>query len=116
MPHTPHQAHGQKSSPRSAEQAPRSHRDNAPAPSAPRSRTAPVLRISVSGQHHELRRRRNTRAMSRQIAESKAPDSSEPRAPPRANDLLLKELEEDQFDYEDSVANEAHSNAAAEQA
>ncbi|KAG2786123.1 hypothetical protein PC129_g16275 [Phytophthora cactorum] len=54
--------------------------------------------------------------MSRQIAESKAPDSSEPRAPPRANDLLLKELEEDQFDYEDSVANEAHSNAAAEQA
>ncbi|KAG3074905.1 hypothetical protein PI124_g13919 [Phytophthora idaei] len=54
--------------------------------------------------------------MSRQTAESKAPDSSEPRAPPRANDLFFEELEEGQVDYEESVANEAHANAAAEQA
>ncbi|KAG6943230.1 hypothetical protein JG688_00017705 [Phytophthora aleatoria] len=109
MPHTPHQAHGQKSSPRSAEQAPRSHRDNAPAPSAPRSHTAPVLRLSVADYHLELRRRRDTRSMSRQTAESKAPNSSEPRAPPRGNDLLFEELEEGQVDYEESVTSEAHS-------
>ncbi|KAG3116456.1 hypothetical protein PI125_g4659 [Phytophthora idaei] len=113
MPHTPRQAHGQKASPRSAEQVPRSHRDNARAPSAPRSRTAPVLRLSVVGYHLEHRRRRNTRSMSRPTAESKAPDSSEPRAPPRGNDLLFEELEEGQVDYEESVASEAHSNAAS---
>ncbi|KAG3060671.1 hypothetical protein PI124_g22878 [Phytophthora idaei] len=108
-----HQAHRQKCYPRSAELAPRSHRDNAPAPSAPRSHTAPVLRLSVAGYHLEHRRRRNTRSTSRQTAESKAPDSSEPRAPPRGNDLLLEELEEGQVDYEESVASEAQSNAAS---
>ncbi|KAG3195905.1 hypothetical protein PC128_g8086 [Phytophthora cactorum] len=113
MPHTPRQAHGQESSPRSAEQAPRSHRGNAPAPSAPRSRTASVLRLSVAGYHLEHRRRRSTRSMSRQPAESKATDSSESRAPPRGNDLLFEELEEGQVDYEESVASEAHSNAAS---
>ncbi|KAG6946763.1 hypothetical protein JG687_00016539, partial [Phytophthora cactorum] len=51
--------------------------------------------------------------MSRQTAESKAPDSSEPRAPPRRNDLLFEELEEGQVNYEESVASEAHSNAAS---
>ncbi|KAG2904630.1 hypothetical protein PC115_g14906 [Phytophthora cactorum] len=48
-----------------------------------------------------------------QPAESKAPDSSESRAPPRENDLLFEELEEGQVDYEESVASEAHSNAAS---
>ncbi|KAG3118915.1 hypothetical protein PI125_g2463 [Phytophthora idaei] len=113
MPHTPRQAHGQESSPRSAEQAPRSHRGNAPAPSAPRSRTAPVLRLAVASYHLEHRRRRNTRSMSRQPADSKALDSSESRAPPRGNDLLVEELEEGQVDYEESVASETHSNAAS---
>ncbi|KAG2890239.1 hypothetical protein PC117_g24511 [Phytophthora cactorum] len=51
--------------------------------------------------------------MSRQTTESKAPDSSEPRAPPRGNDLLFEELEEGQVDYEEPVASEAHSNAAS---
>ncbi|KAG2994387.1 hypothetical protein PC121_g15897 [Phytophthora cactorum] len=51
--------------------------------------------------------------MSRQPAESKATDSSESRAPPRGNDLLFEELEEGQVDYEESVASEAHSNAAS---
>ncbi|RAW29613.1 hypothetical protein PC110_g14024 [Phytophthora cactorum] len=109
----PHPASGQKSSPRSADQAPRSHRDNASAHSAPRLHTAPVLRLYVAGYHLELRRRPNTRSMSRQTAESKAPDSSEPRAPPRRNDLLFEELEEGQVNYEESVASEAHSNAAS---
>ncbi|KAG3094428.1 hypothetical protein PC121_g3048 [Phytophthora cactorum] len=104
MPHTPRQDHDQKSSPRSAEQAPRSHRDNAPAPSAPRSRTAPVLRLSVVGYHLEHRRRLNTPSTGRQTAESKAPDSPEPRSPPRGNDLLFEELEEGQGDYEESVS------------
>ncbi|KAG4043588.1 hypothetical protein PC123_g20947 [Phytophthora cactorum] len=48
--------------------------------------------------------------MSRQPAESKAPGSSESRAPLRENDLLLEELEEGQVDYEESVASEAHSH------
>ncbi|KAG6941792.1 hypothetical protein JG688_00018483 [Phytophthora aleatoria] len=48
--------------------------------------------------------------MSRQTAEGKAPDSSEPRAPPLGNDLLFKELEEGQVDYEESVASVAHSH------
>ncbi|KAG3023397.1 hypothetical protein PC120_g7587 [Phytophthora cactorum] len=113
MPHTPLQAHGQKSSPRSAEQAPRSRRDNAPAPSAPRSHTAPVLRLSVANYHLKHRRQRSTRSMSRQAADSKAPDSSELRAPPRGNDLLFEELEEGQVDYEESVASETHSHAAS---
>ncbi|KAG2780952.1 hypothetical protein Pcac1_g9035 [Phytophthora cactorum] len=51
--------------------------------------------------------------MSRQPTESKAPDSSESRAPPRGNDLLFEELEEGQVDYEESVASEAHSDAAS---
>ncbi|KAG3055705.1 hypothetical protein PI124_g23533 [Phytophthora idaei] len=51
--------------------------------------------------------------MSRQPTESKAPDSSESRAPPRGNDLLLEELEEGQVDYEESMASEAHSDAAS---
>ncbi|KAG6963861.1 hypothetical protein JG688_00007972 [Phytophthora aleatoria] len=113
MPHTPHQAHGQKSSPRSAEQAPRSHRDNAPAPSSPRSHTAQAQRLSVADYHFEHRRRHGTCSTSRQAAESKAPDSSVPRAPPRGNDLLFEELEEGQVDYEESVASEAHSHAAS---
>ncbi|KAG2769558.1 hypothetical protein PC129_g1995 [Phytophthora cactorum] len=51
--------------------------------------------------------------MSRQAAESKAPDSSELRAPPRGNGVLFEELEEGQIDYEESVASEAHSHAAS---
>ncbi|KAG3067412.1 hypothetical protein PC121_g10554 [Phytophthora cactorum] len=51
--------------------------------------------------------------MSRQPTESKAPGSSESRAPPRGNDLLFEELEEGQVDYEESVASEAHSDAAS---
>ncbi|KAG3081760.1 hypothetical protein PI124_g16787 [Phytophthora idaei] len=51
--------------------------------------------------------------MSRQPAESEAPDSSESRAPPRENDLSFEELEEGQVDYEESVTSEAHSNAAS---
>ncbi|KAG2815548.1 hypothetical protein PC113_g14124 [Phytophthora cactorum] len=51
--------------------------------------------------------------MSRQPTESKAPDSSESRAPPRGNDLLFEELEEGQVDYEESVASETHSDAAS---
>ncbi|KAG6950331.1 hypothetical protein JG687_00014318 [Phytophthora cactorum] len=62
-------------------------------PSAPRSHTTPVLRLSVADYHLEHRRRRNTRSMIRQTAESNAPDSSNPRAPPRGNDLLFEELE-----------------------
>ncbi|KAG6943074.1 hypothetical protein JG688_00017795, partial [Phytophthora aleatoria] len=108
-----HPASGPQSSPRSAEQAPRSHRDNAPAPSAPRSQIAQVPRISVADYHIEHRRRRSTRSMSHQAAESKAPDSSEPRAPPRGNGVLFEELEEGQVDYEESVASEAHSHAAS---
>ncbi|KAG2761376.1 hypothetical protein Pcac1_g22091 [Phytophthora cactorum] len=50
--------------------------------------------------------------MSRQPTESKAPDSSESRDPPRGNDLLFEELEEGHVDYEESVASEAHSDAA----
>ncbi|KAG4039893.1 hypothetical protein PC123_g24559 [Phytophthora cactorum] len=113
MPDTPRQAHGQESSLRSAEQAPRSHRGNAPAPNAPRSSTASVLRLSVASYHPEHRRRRSTRSMSRQPTESKAPESSESRAPPRGNDLLFEKLEEGQVDYEGSVASEAHSDAAS---
>ncbi|KAG3195863.1 hypothetical protein PC128_g8144 [Phytophthora cactorum] len=113
MPHILRQAHGQESSPRSAEQAPRSPRGNAPTPSGPRSSTAPMLRLSVASYHLEHRRRRSTRSMSRQPTESKAPDSSESRAPPRGNDLLLEELKEGQVDYEESVASEAHSVAAS---
>ncbi|KAG3056006.1 hypothetical protein PI124_g23204 [Phytophthora idaei] len=112
MPHTPRQAHGQENSPRSAEQAPRSHRGNAPAPSALRSSTAPVLRLSVASYHLEHHRRRSTRSKSRQLTESKAPDSSESRAPPQGNDLLFEELEEGQVDYEESVASEARSHAS----
>ncbi|KAG2762951.1 hypothetical protein PC116_g23979 [Phytophthora cactorum] len=37
--------------------------------------------------------------MSRQAAESKAPDSSEPRAPPHGDDILFEELEEGQVGY-----------------
>ncbi|KAG2999556.1 hypothetical protein PC121_g23104 [Phytophthora cactorum] len=51
--------------------------------------------------------------MCRPPTESKAPDSSESRAPPRGNDLLFEELEEGQVDYEESVASEAHSDAAS---
>ncbi|KAG3116414.1 hypothetical protein PI124_g23067 [Phytophthora idaei] len=91
MPHTPRQAHGQESSPR----------------------TAPVLRLSVASCHLEHRRRGSARSTSRQPTESKAPDSSESRAPPRGNDHLFEELEEGQVDYEESVAIEAHSHAAS---
>ncbi|KAG6943666.1 hypothetical protein JG687_00018313 [Phytophthora cactorum] len=113
MPHTPQRAHGQESSPRSADQASRSHRDNAPAHSAPRSGTAPVPRLSVADYHLEHRRRHDTRSMSRQAAESKDPDSSGPRSSPRGNDLLFEELEEGQVNYEESVAREAHSHATS---
>ncbi|KAG6941913.1 hypothetical protein JG688_00018411 [Phytophthora aleatoria] len=51
--------------------------------------------------------------MSHQAAESKAPDSSKPRALPRGNDLMFEELEEDQVDYEESVTCEVHSYAAS---
>ncbi|KAG6941430.1 hypothetical protein JG688_00018675, partial [Phytophthora aleatoria] len=51
--------------------------------------------------------------MSRQAAQSKAPDSSEPRAPPRGSDLLFEELDEGQVDYEESMAREAHFYAAS---
>ncbi|KAG4233197.1 hypothetical protein PC116_g18589 [Phytophthora cactorum] len=51
--------------------------------------------------------------MSGQTAKSMDPDSSEPRAPPRGNDLMFEELEEGQVDYDESVVSEAHSHAAS---
>ncbi|KAG3112299.1 hypothetical protein PI125_g8379 [Phytophthora idaei] len=69
--------------------------------------------LSAADYHLEHRRRLNTRSTSRQAAESKAPDSSEPRDPPRGNDLLFEELKEGQVDYGESVASEAHSHAAS---
>ncbi|KAG6943979.1 hypothetical protein JG687_00018125 [Phytophthora cactorum] len=91
MPHTPQQDHGRNSPPRSAGQTSRSHRDNAPAHRALRSHTAPVLSLSVADYHLEHRRRHDTRSMIRQATESKAPDSSEPRAPdPRERPLVRR--------------------------
>ncbi|RAW26733.1 hypothetical protein PC110_g16863 [Phytophthora cactorum] len=101
------------SQPRSADQALRSHRDNAPPHGATRSHTAPVPRLSVADYHLEHRRHHDTRSMSQQAAESKAPESSEPRAPPRGSDLLLEELKEGHIDYEESVISEAYSYAAS---
>ncbi|KAG6945839.1 hypothetical protein JG687_00017055 [Phytophthora cactorum] len=76
---TPQQAHDQTSHPRSAEQAPRSYRDNAPSHSASISYTAPVSRLSAANYHLQHLRRHDARSMRRQAAESNAPDSSEPR-------------------------------------
>ncbi|KAG4048663.1 hypothetical protein PC123_g16028 [Phytophthora cactorum] len=95
MPHTPRQAHGQESSPRSAEQAPRSHRGNAPAPSAPRSSTAPHTLDEPSAYREQGSRLFRVEGST------------------RGNDLLSEELEEGQVDYEESVASEAHSDAAS---
>ncbi|KAG6951811.1 hypothetical protein JG688_00013578, partial [Phytophthora aleatoria] len=74
IPHTPQPVHGQDSTPRSADQAPRSHRDNASAHNAPRAHKALVPRLAVAEYHLEHRRCRDTRSMIGQAAESKAPD------------------------------------------
>ncbi|KAI9979953.1 hypothetical protein PInf_027092 [Phytophthora infestans] len=60
--------------------------------------------------HQAYCRRHGQRSMSRQNEESKAQSSSEPRAPPRGNDVLFSELEEGQVDYDEPMGSEAYSN------
>ncbi|KAI9989142.1 hypothetical protein PInf_017685 [Phytophthora infestans] len=106
MPGTSTPAHGPTSPARRA----------APASSVPdpqlRSATAPRLSssLSVAEYHQEYRRRHGQRSMSRQQEDSKAQSSSEPRAPPRGNDVLFSELEEGEVDYDEPMGSEDHSN------
>ncbi|KAI9998757.1 hypothetical protein PInf_003347 [Phytophthora infestans] len=106
MPGTSTPAHGPTSLARRA----------APASSVPdpqlRSATAPRASssLSVAVYHQEYRRRHGQRSMSRQQEESKAQSSSEPRAPPRGNDVLFSELEEGEVDYDEPMGSEDHSN------